>query len=160
MKNQYFGDRRDLFKFDLLLDLVECQPESEKRAKRKGEEDAVAASHAGHAENRQPIRDHPIPAFWRIEPAERRAGRAAGLVKARVDVERKREVRPERRMPRLIGDYFGFRGEWHSRAKRGEGAADCQLSVILHFDAGMLHDLAPFADFGSHECGEVLRGRS
>ncbi len=25
MKNQYFGDRRDFFKFDLLLDLVECQ---------------------------------------------------------------------------------------------------------------------------------------
>src|SRR5262245_55411969 len=27
MKNQYFGDRRDLFKFDLLLDLAECVAE-------------------------------------------------------------------------------------------------------------------------------------
>jgi len=27
VKNQYFADRRDLFKYDLLLDLAECQSE-------------------------------------------------------------------------------------------------------------------------------------
>src|SRR5207249_2062766 len=57
------------------------EPESDERPERKGEENAVARRRARRAKDLRPAFDHPVPAFRRVEPAERRAGGAAGLVK-------------------------------------------------------------------------------
>ena len=55
--------------------------------------------------------------YRRVQPAQRLAGGAAGLVDARVVAERKCQVRPVRRVSRLVGNQFIFRGEGTSRRK-------------------------------------------
>ena len=91
---------------DLLRRFIR-EPEPDERAERKREEDAITRSHVGRAENSGPTLDHPAPAFRRVEPAEGRAGGAAGLMEARVAFERKRQVGAKRRSGALVcGDFL------------------------------------------------------
>jgi hypothetical protein len=104
LKNQYFGDRRDLFKYDLLLDLIES-----------------------HGSNRLAFIPMLTPndgsGEGRLTPADRRSRRPAlfDFLKACLDAG-KRDIRKLRElMPQFGVDYLPFRdADWFTQGNRTE----------------------------------------
>ena len=90
---------------------VEGRPEAEERPEREREEEPIARPHAGHAINGRPVVEHPGPAFRRVEPAQRSAGRAGSLAQAAVALDRVGERRAVGRMLRLVGQQLRLGGE-------------------------------------------------
>ena len=94
---------------------LEACPEPDEEPEREREEHAVLWSEAGTAQDEAPAARPPVPRLLRIEPAQRRAGRAGGLVDPHVALERKRQVGSEGRMRGLVGDELILDGEWQPR---------------------------------------------
>src|SRR6185437_5382550 len=85
---------------------LEREPESDERPEGKRKEDAIPRGHARGTEDFSPAFHHPVPALRRVEPADRRPGGSAVLMKARVSVRRIRQVRAVRRVGALVIDDF------------------------------------------------------
>jgi hypothetical protein len=78
---------RDDHRADVLAALIRG-PELNVRAERVGQGDAVARADVGGAEHRVQAAPPPRPVLGRVEDAQRRAGRAAGLVRLRIALQR------------------------------------------------------------------------
>src|SRR5206468_4419950 len=81
-------------------------------AEAEGEKEPVASGDIRRAQDDLPVAQHPFPAFRRVEPTQRRAPSAAGLVASRVAIQGKSKIGSVRRRRRLIGGQLGFGREW------------------------------------------------
>ena len=86
------------------IDRIQRGPKTQKRPKRKREEKPVPAGHAGDGQNLQPVVHDVLPALGGIQPAYRHRGGAAGLMAAHVGLQRKRQVRPIRRVGQAVAN--------------------------------------------------------
>src|SRR5436190_589866 len=85
----------------------EAGPEPDEETERERNEDAIAGPHAGAGEHEAPAARPPVPRRLRVQPPERRAAGAGGLVQAHVALRRIGEVGTERGA-RLVLDEFGL----------------------------------------------------
>ena len=109
----------------------ERQPEADEWPERKRKKNPVVATHAGGAKNIAPIVDHPLPAFRRVEPAQRCATGAAGLVDARVAPGRESQVASVGRVGGVIGGEFRLgreRAVCTKLSERRNGVVDLRLA--------------------------------
>ena len=124
---------------------LERQPKTDEWPERKCKKYPIVAAHAGGAKNVAPVVDHPLPAFRRVEPAQRRAAGAAGLVDARVAPERESQVAAVGRVGGVIGGEFRLGRERAVRAKhieRRNGVVDPRLAK-LGFVKGVVRANSP-----------------
>ena len=82
---------------------LEPGPEAHEQAEGEREGDAVRRAEPGGAEDERPAARPPGPRVFRLQPADRRAGRPRGLEHADVPLERVGQVRAERRLGVLVG---------------------------------------------------------
>src|SRR5438552_1064070 len=87
---------------------LEARPEADEEAEREREEHAVPGAEPRAPQDEAPAARPPVPRLLRIEPAERRAGGARGLVHAHVARDGKRQVAPEWWKRRLVVDQLGL----------------------------------------------------
>ena len=99
---------------------LERRPKPEERPEAEREEDAVCRRGARLAVDGLPVVQHPRPALRRVEPAQRAAGAAAGLMAARVTLQWEGQVCAIRRMCELVGHQFRLRREGAVRAELSE----------------------------------------
>ena len=92
---------------------LEAGPEPDEEPERERKEDAVRGPHARAPQNDPPAARPPFPRFLRVEPYERRAARARGLVHANVALERVGQVRTEGRVRSLIVDQLRLSRQGH-----------------------------------------------
>ena len=90
------------------------EPKAEKGPEGKSKKSDVGRGRSGSAENFEPRFEHRLPGIGGIQPTERLAGSAAGLVKTGVAIERPGEIPPEERMLLLIMGDFALGGKWKS----------------------------------------------
>src|SRR3954447_13298026 len=129
---------RDHHRADVLRALV-GGPELDVGAERVGERDAVVGADAGGAEHDPDVAPPPRPVLRRVEDAQGRAARAARLVQVRVVLEREGQVRPERRVGRLVGDEVVLRGE-RQRRDRVEAVERDEAAQALALERVRLGD--------------------
>ena len=118
------------------------------------------------AQHEAPAARPPVPGLLRVEPAERRAAGARGLVHAHVALERVRQVGAERRMRGLVLDQLALRVSG-SRAEvvpaaeivgATRGRPRCHFARDERVGAGGSRAPAPGA--GAHWCARSASGSS
>src|SRR4029077_16131960 len=90
---------------------LEARPETHEEAEREREEHAIAWAEPGRAQHHRPAARPPRPGFLRVEPAQRRAGGARGLVHAHVAIDRMAQVGAERWVRGLVLHQLALRRE-------------------------------------------------
>jgi hypothetical protein len=81
---------------------LETGPEADEETEGEGEEDAIGRAQAGPRQHEAPAPDPPVPRLLGVEPADRRAAGARGLMHAHVALQGIGEVGAERRIGGLV----------------------------------------------------------
>src|SRR5215510_7827566 len=66
---------------------LKCSPEAQERRKRERKKQLVLSPDCSGLKHLNPTVQHPVPAFWCIEPMQGRPTRSTGLTKTRVPVQ-------------------------------------------------------------------------